>query len=96
MATTTKRFSEKQLWEFVNRADTHEKIQIADDFLSKLDYLDIEVYNDMMDALAYKSRELYRHDDEDEIEDYDEYMDSYRKNQDEYGRYLCRCREYNL
>ena len=91
-----KRFSEKELWAFVNRADTHEKIQIADDFLSKLDYLDIDVYHDMMNALAYKSRELYHQDDEDEIEDYDEYLDSYRKNQDEYGRYLCRCREYNL
>lgn len=89
-----KRFSEKELWAFVNRADTHEKIQIASDFLTKLDYLDIDVYDEMMNALAYKSRELY-HQDED-MDDYDEYLDSYRKNQDEYGRYLCRCREYNL
>ena len=45
-----KRFTEKQLWAFVNRADTHEKIQTAISFLTKLDYLDIDVYDDMMNA----------------------------------------------
>lgn len=89
-----KRFSEKELWAFVNRADTHEKIQIADDFLSKLDYLDIDVYNDMMDALAYKSRELY-HQGED-LDDYDEYLDSYMQTEDEDERRIFRCRQYNL
>ena len=89
-----KRFSEKELWAFVNRADTHEKIQIADDFLSKLDYLDIDVYNDMMDALAYKSRELYHQDDD--MDDYDEYLDSYMQTEDEDERRIFRCRQYNL
>jgi len=54
-----KRFTVRELWAFVNRADTHEKIQIAADFITKQEYLDIDVYNDMMDALAYLSRELY-------------------------------------
>lgn len=89
-----KRFSEKDLWAFVNRADTHEKIQIAADFITKLDYLDIDVYGDMMDALAFKSRELY-HQDED-MEDYDEYLDSYVRTEDEFERNLFRTREWNL
>lgn len=59
-----KRYTEKQLWEFVNRADSHEKIQTAISFLTKLDYLDIDVYDDMMNALAYTSRELYRNREE--------------------------------
>ena len=55
-----KQFSENELWAFVNRAETIEQIHIADDFLSKLDYLDIDTYCDMMDALAYKEREYHR------------------------------------
>ena len=68
---TMKRYTEQELWAFVNRADTHEKIQIADKFLTKLDYLSIETYDAMMDALAYKSRELY-HMGEDEAEEIEE------------------------
>lgn len=56
--------------------------------------LDIDVYDDMMNALAYKSRELY-HQDED-MDDYDEYLDSYMQTEDEDERRLFRCREYNL
>ena len=89
-----KRFSEKELWAFVNRADTHEKIQIASDFLTKLDYLDIDVYDNMMNALAYKSRELY-HQDED-MDDYDEYLDGWMQTEDEDERRIFRCRQYNL
>ena len=55
-----KRYTEKELWAFVNRADTHERIQTAADFLAKQDYLDVDVFDDMMDALAFMSRELYR------------------------------------
>ena len=55
----TCKFTSKQLWAFVNRADTLEKIQIASDFLTKLDGLSIELYNDLMIALSFKSRELY-------------------------------------
>jgi len=54
-----KRFTVQELWAFVNRANTHEKIQIAADFITRQEYLDIDVYDDMMDALAFKSRELY-------------------------------------
>ncbi len=89
-----KRFSEKELWAFVNRADTHEKIQIANDFLTKLDYLDVDVYDKMMNTLAYKSRELY-HQGED-MDDYDEYLDSYMQTEDEFERSLFRLRQYNL
>lgn len=88
-----KRFTNSQLWAFVNRADTHEKIQIADAFLSKLDYLNIDVYHEMMDALAYKSRELYRDTFQDEP---DEFLDAYHATEDEYERRLMRMRSYNL
>ena len=55
-----KRFSEMQLWGLVNRADTHEKIEIAIDFITKQEYLSVDVFDEMMDALAFQSRELYR------------------------------------
>lgn len=53
-------FTEKELWDFVNRAETIDQIQIACDFLTKLDYLDMDVYCEMMDALVYKEREYHR------------------------------------
>ena len=55
-----KRFTEQELWAFVNRAETIDQIHTADAFLAKLDYLDIDVYCEMMDALAYKEREYHR------------------------------------
>ena len=60
----TCRFTEKQLWDFVNRADTHERVEIAIDFLTHLDGLSIELYDDLMNALAYISRELYHEERE--------------------------------
>ena len=54
-----RQYTVKELLAFVNRADTHEKISVAENFLKKLEYLDNDVWNDMMEALAYKSRELY-------------------------------------
>lgn len=55
-----RQYTVKELWAFVNRADTHERISIAENFLKKLDYLDNDVWNDMVEALAYMSRELYK------------------------------------
>lgn len=54
-----RRFSEKELWDFVNRADTHEKIAIAEAFLRKLSYIDNKLWDGLMGALAAQSRELY-------------------------------------
>lgn len=54
-----KQFTESELWAFVNRADTHEKIETAKVFLGKLPYLSIDLYDDLMNTLAYLSRELY-------------------------------------
>lgn len=56
------KYSEKQLWAFVSRADTHDRVRIADEFLTNLSGLDVELYNELMDALAYISRELYHQD----------------------------------
>ena len=47
-----------QCWELVNRCDTHEKIQGAEKWLLKADITMAE-YDELMDALAYLSRELY-------------------------------------
>ena len=55
----TCKYSEQQFLAFVNRCDTHEKIRIAEDFLTHLDGLSIELYDELMVALSYISRELY-------------------------------------
>lgn len=57
-----KRYTESELFAFVSRADTHEKIETAKAFLSKLNYISNELYDALMDALAYESRELYHQD----------------------------------
>ena len=54
-----RKFTEQELWAFVNRADTHERIEIAKNFLAGLDYLSTDTFDDMMMALAFTSRELY-------------------------------------
>lgn len=59
---TTCKFTDQQLWAFVNRADTHAKIEIAIDFLTHLEGLSIELYDELMNTLAYLSRELYRNE----------------------------------
>lgn len=48
----------RQCWKMVNRADTREKISIAEQWLLKASITNDE-YDDLMSALAYKSRELY-------------------------------------
>lgn len=55
-----KRFTNQELWKFISRADTHEKVQTAEQFIAKLDYLDFDTWNDMMIALSQINRELYR------------------------------------
>ena len=47
-----------QCWELVNRCDTHEKIACAEKWLLKADITMAE-YDELMDTLAYLSRELY-------------------------------------
>lgn len=48
----------KQCWTMVNRADTHEKIRIAEQWLLKANITN-EQFDELMDALAFTSRELY-------------------------------------
>lgn len=47
-----------QCWEMVNRVDTREKLQIAEQWLLKAN-ISIAEYDDLMQALSYISRELY-------------------------------------
>lgn len=63
----SKHYTEAELWSFINRADTHDKVEIAADFITRMSDagradIDHDTYNDMMDALAFISRELYRAD----------------------------------
>lgn len=53
-----KPLNRSQCWAMVNRADTHEKIQIAEQWLLKAN-ISVEEFDDMMVALSQKSRELY-------------------------------------
>lgn len=49
----------QQCWNMVNRCDTHEKIEIAQQWLDKAD-ITVDQFDELMDALAFLSRELYR------------------------------------
>ncbi len=59
------KYTVKQLWDFVNRIEvddpnvTRDRAQTAIEFLDNIVGLDIYVYNDMMDAIAYIVRESY-------------------------------------
>lgn len=53
-----KPLSLSQCWKMVNRCDTHEKIQIAIKWLEKAN-ITTEQFDELMDSLAYISRELY-------------------------------------
>ena len=57
-----KKYSAQELYAFVGRADTHEKVNTAIKFIDKLDYIDNELYDGLMSALAFTSRELYHED----------------------------------
>lgn len=48
----------QQCWKMVNRADTLEKVEIAKQWLLKARITN-EEYDDLMNALACVSRELY-------------------------------------
>ena len=48
----------RQCWILVNRAETREQIEIAKQWIEKA-YITLEEYDELMMALAYKSRELY-------------------------------------
>ena len=63
-----KRFSSQDLWGLVNRADTHERVATAEAFLRRLTYVDNELFDELMIALSFISRELYRRDREEDRE----------------------------
>lgn len=50
--------TEKELYDFVYRADTHEKIAVAEKWLRAQEWRNIDLFDDLMMALAYQSREL--------------------------------------
>lgn len=59
-----KRYTESELYAFVSRADTHEKVEIAKAFIAKLDYIDNDLFDGLMISLAWISRDLYYQDRE--------------------------------
>jgi hypothetical protein len=50
----------QDLMNFVCRVDTLKKSQIAEEYLKKLDYISNNEYNELMMALSYITRGLYR------------------------------------
>ena len=55
-----KRYSNQELMNFVCRVDSFEKLDIARAYIDKIDYISNETYDNLMMALSYISRELYR------------------------------------
>ena len=59
------KYTIKQLWDFVNRVEvddpvvTRDRAQTTIKVLDKVDYLDVDTYDAMMDAIAYIVRESY-------------------------------------
>lgn len=49
----------KKLWNMVNNVQTHRDIRDAEEAIGKSD-VDNETFDDLMNALADQSRELYR------------------------------------
>lgn len=56
-----KKYTRDQLYDFVWRADTHEKIEIAKSWITK-NVDDNELWNDLMVELSTMSRDLYAAD----------------------------------
>lgn len=55
-----KQFTVRALWGLVNRAETLDQIETAKRVLDgQGEQLDMDTYGDMMNALAYKTREYY-------------------------------------
>ena len=60
-----KKYTNNELWNFVNRievdspSETRKRAEQAIKVLDKCEYLDIDTYNNMMDAIAYMVRESY-------------------------------------
>ena len=54
------RTSAKGLWKMVNAVDTIHRAKVAEDWIKANEVIDNETYNDLMMALSYITRELYR------------------------------------
>ena len=62
MAKAKRQYSRDELWAFVYRANTPERIRIAEKWL-KENVDDIDLWDDLMMALARMSRDYYRRQD---------------------------------
>jgi len=54
------KLSVKGCWRMVNNVDTLEKAHIAEKWLKENEILSNDEYNDLMMALSYLTRELYK------------------------------------
>lgn len=54
-----RKFTERELWAFVNRAETPEQIRRAAYYITFPGYLDLDHWAVMMDTLARKIQEQY-------------------------------------
>lgn len=51
-------YTEQELYKFVWRADTFAKIALAEDYLKKCEYIDNDLFDDLMRALSWQYTEL--------------------------------------
>lgn len=50
----------KKYWDMVNNCETHEDIARVEKIITEAKEVDVDTFNDLMMALSYISRELYR------------------------------------
>lgn len=55
-----KKYAVSDLWDFVNRAETLDEIKTAIAYLEQNFRGDVDLYDDLMNSLCYKLREVYR------------------------------------
>lgn len=60
MKAINTKLSASKCWTMVNRVDTLEKAKIANMWIMENEVITNEEYNDLMMALSYITRELYR------------------------------------
>lgn len=59
MKKTVVKHTFQELMDFVCRVDTLDKAHTAEEYITKLDYISNNEYNELMMTLSYITRELY-------------------------------------
>ncbi len=54
-------YSEQDLWDLICSVDSFKELHRVEDLVATADFLSLDTYDNMMNALAFISRDLYRH-----------------------------------